>query len=386
MRILWHGVAPWQPTGYGQQAAIWSQRLKDAGHEVAIAAQGGNDSCQIVQWNGIPVFPQAKDTQAIPLVTTQWMAQYRPDLVIICYDPWQMGEGEIFRPYQTVAWCPIDTDVWTIGGKPQGLGISIGDLQWLEQSKATPLAMSRHGQKMLKHAGYEADLIPHGIDTQQAFTPLDPGRREKLRGQLGIHPDTFAVGIMGMNNDRYRKSFQEQLPAFARFHAKHPEAQLHIHSQLYLPGSVHLGQLAASLGLDGEACKVSHQGSIFTGMVSQGDMARWYGCMDVVLNCARAEGFGLAAVEAQACGTPVVLSGHHTGPELVGPGWLVSGQEFWNERHQGVWWTPSIHGIFNALCKARTDAAGKRDDARAFAEQFDVDAVWPLWEKFLAGL
>jgi glycosyltransferase involved in cell wall biosynthesis len=91
-------------------------------------------------------------------------------------------------------------------------------------------------------------------------------------------------------------------------------------------------------------------------------------------------------VEAQACGTPVILTNAHTGPELVGPGWLVGAQEFWNERHQGVWWTPSIKGMHDALCKARDEAARKREAARAFAEGFDADVIWPLWEKLLGGV
>lgn len=393
MRVLWHGVAPWQPTGYGQQAAIWCRKLRDAGHTVAVSAQGGNDNCQVMKWEGIDVYPIAKDLSAVLMVNQGNLARFAPDLVIVCYDPWQMGRGDEFADFRTLAWVPVDTTHPVVGGKPTGYGIAVGDYVWLDNSKAQPVAMSRHGQRMLTHARQYLNLptwedvpyIPHGIDTQ-AFAPLTPERRDRLRAQLGIGPDTFAVGCLGMNNDHYRKAVAEQMIAFARFHGKHPDSQLHLHAQVYLPGSVHLGNLAGSLGLGEADVKIANQYAIFTGTFPQSDLAMWYACMDVVMNCSRAEGFGLAGIEAQACGTPVILTNAHTGPELVGPGWLVPAQEFWNERHQALWWTPSIRGIYDALCRAKAEAAGKRDEARAFAEQYDIEQVWPLWEKLLAEL
>ena len=55
MRILWVGVPPWWPTGYGQQAAYFAPRLRDAGHEVILSAvagaDGGNPSER--HWDGI---------------------------------------------------------------------------------------------------------------------------------------------------------------------------------------------------------------------------------------------------------------------------------------------------------------------------------------------
>lgn len=389
MRILWHGVAPWQPTGYGQQAAIWATRFRDAGHEVVIAAQGGNDTCQIMDWEGISVFPQAKDPVMVDMVSAGWLARFRPDVVIVCYSQFNMGNGEVFKPYQTLAWTPVDTQYATTGGKPVpgAHGVASGDRKWLADSGARPVAMSHHGKRMLEHDGWEdVPLIHHGIRTG-VFRPLEPGERATARREFGIPEDVFAVGLLADNEDPHRKAIPEQVDAFARFHVKHPRSQIHIHSQVFKPGSNHLGRHAAAVGLTDEVARLRNQFDIFTGMVSAESVARWYGCMDVVMNCSRGEGFGLAAVEAQACGTPVILTDAHTGPELVGPGWLVRGQQYWNAAHEAQWTTPDVKDMVAKLNLAHAEwlrGGERRRKAREFALRFDVEEIWPLWEKLLA--
>ncbi len=61
-----------------------------------------------------------------------------------------------------------------------------------------------------------------------------------------------------------------------------------------------LGRLAGSLGI---AEKVT-----FTGPVPQSDLPTYYGAADVLVLPSHYESFGLVALEAMACGTPVVVS------------------------------------------------------------------------------
>ena len=385
MRILWHGVAPWHPTGYGTQAAIWCRKLRDAGHDVAVSAQGGNANSQVIMWEGIPVLPSALELVAVPMVMRKHITETRPDLAIILYDLWQMGPGEVWRDVRTLAWTPCDTDVLTGTGSPAPGGLGVDDRRWLQESGASPVAMSRHGKMLLEHAGHQdVPVIYHGIDTVNAWTP--PEDRAALRKSAGIPDGVFCVGIAGTNIDPHRKSLPEQFAAFAKFHAKHPDSMLFVHSTVSIPGSLNLLQLRDGCGLGPETVRFSDQGTMFTGMFPQDMLAGWYGCMDVIMNCSHAEGFGLVAVEAQACGTPVILSRGHTGPELAGPaGWVVGGQEFWNRTFQSWWQTPSIKGMTEALEKAwkRRGDQQLRDACRRFAEGFDVDLVWPLWEKLI---
>jgi len=81
-------------------------------------------------------------------------------------------------------------------------------------------------------------------------------------------------------------------------------------------------------------------------------------CADVVIAPGPVETFGLAALEALACGTPVVVSASSALPEVIGPaGTAVSGEDF-------------ADGVRAVLAR---DAGARRAAARARAEEFG----WP---------
>jgi glycosyltransferase involved in cell wall biosynthesis len=124
-----------------------------------------------------------------------------------------------------------------------------------------------------------------------------------------------------------------------------------------------------------------------TGWVGDEEMARFYGMCDVLLNPARGEGFGLPVVEAQACGTPVIVTKASSMPELCGAGWVVEGQKTWAWLHQADWVTPSVPGLVKALEKAYGGAGQLRQRARKFAEGYDISRVQAQYmEPVLAAL
>ena len=61
----------------------------------------------------------------------------------------------------------------------------------------------------------------------------------------------------------------------------------------------------------------------FTDYVDDDTLAGWYRGADVVIVTSRAEGFGLPAIEAMACATPVVAFRNTALPEIVGPGGVL---------------------------------------------------------------
>jgi len=57
---------------------------------------------------------------------------------------------------------------------------------------------------------------------------------------------------------------------------------------------------------------------LFPGYVPPEELAQWYGAAAVFVYPSVYEGFGLPALEAMACGTPVIVSNASSLPEVVG--------------------------------------------------------------------
>jgi glycosyltransferase involved in cell wall biosynthesis len=121
-------------------------------------------------------------------------------------------------------------------------------------------------------------------------------------------------------------------------------------------------------------------------------LADWYRACDVLLSPGN-EGFGLPAIEAQACGTPVILGDWGTGPELAGDGWLVPGELWWNDIHQADWHDAGTPGMVAALEEAyemyctEAETRSRRDAARDNALTHDIGKiVRDHWEPVLGAL
>ena len=374
-RILWHSASPTDPSGYGQQTAIWTRYLQGLGHDVAISTYHGLAGVRS-DWHGMPWLPRPIHGNTSALM--RWYAaEHKAELIIVLADIWTYNPAlfQNLGGITVAAWTPVDC-----------AKLSLLDMAVLMQSpEVRPVAMSEHGRAALEAAGFDPLYVPHGIDTFETFTPA--ADRAALREAWGIGPDTFIAGINANNIDPVRKALPEQMAAFARFHATHPDSQLWLHTINRMEGSLDLEVLAVDLGIK-DAVRLSDQARMLASTVTPADLADWYRCCDVVLNATCGEGFGLPSIEAQACGTPVILSRNTTGPQLAGPGWLVKTHPRWNHIHQAWWSAPDIDGLVKALGQAHraTRQPFKRDAARLFAESYDVSKVAPYWDAALAAL
>jgi glycosyltransferase involved in cell wall biosynthesis len=133
-------------------------------------------------------------------------------------------------------------------------------------------------------------VIPNGVDTD-AFT-VSAERRILARQQLGLPPDALVLGSVARLSAQKRP--QALLALFARLAAQFP--------QLYLV-LVGTGPLEAMLRLQAQQTGLQDR-VVFAGF--QQAIELLMPAFDLHLLLSKNEGFGIATIEAMACGVPAV--------------------------------------------------------------------------------
>ena len=154
---------------------------------------------------------------------------------------------------------------------------------------------------VLQRFGREATIVGNGVDRAR-FSPPPEGARAALRTRLGLGGGPVFLSIGGVEE---RKNTLRILQALAMVRRAQPGAQLVIAGGVSLldHGAYRrrFAEALADLALpDGVV--------VVTGAVAQEDMPALYRLADALVFPSIKEGFGLVALEAMACGTPVVVS------------------------------------------------------------------------------
>ena len=316
-----------------------------------------------MNWNGITVLPGWRDGIGNDILLDHYRRSEADVLITLC-DAYMLAP-EMLSEMNVAHWLPVDC-----------YPMNFRDQASMNQTGALPIAMSQFGRDQLKSAGFSPRYIPHAIDIT-TFSP--PANHKKQRESIGLSDNTFVVGLNAYNKDVMRKAFGEQMLAFAAFRKRHPDSMLLVHSAVAEPTAVDLQALAHACGIE-KAILFPDQYSYAVGTMTAENMASWYGALDVLTNCSYGEGFGLPILEAQATGTPVVVTDASSMTELCGSGWLVPGDKFWVPAHRGWWMRPDVSSMtaaYESAWQARENGTmpALREKARQFALKYDADVV-----------
>jgi len=373
---------PGSPTGYGVQGMLVAERLKRDGYDVAALSnyglEGGLSTLE-TKWGKIAHYPRG-----LTLYSGDALKPHHshflngrdiPNAILTLYDAWVYNDVPGIEDLKFWSWTPVDH-----------ISIPPKVLAWAKRANVKTIAMSPFGQKQFEKHEVDSTYIPHAVDTK-AYYRRDNIEGYGLREYMGVPEDAFLVGMVSANKANgsiHRKAFAENLLAFALYRKENPNSYLYIHaepSRVY--GGFQLATLMKAVGLPEDAVLFPDPMKLRYGY-STDEMAGIYSSLDVLLHASYGEGFGVPAIEAQACGVRVIGSNWAATPDLLGEdSYLVDGQPFWDEAQSSFFMIPLISSLVTALKEADANR-GFSESSVEFAKQFEVETVWKnYWQPFL---
>mgnify|MGYP000654147836 CR=1 FL=1 len=291
-------------------------------------------------------------------------------------------------------------DVWVMNG----INLGVRWVQWIpiDHDPVPPLvaqvaatayrriAISKFGQDRLNSIGLESGYVPNGIESD-IMKPTEMS--DEHRKVFQLPKDKFIVGMVAMNKgDPPRKAFWQNIAAFAEFHRRHPDTFLYLHTQDGHPQrgeQVDLVAFIQAQGLQiGRDVMFPPQHNMVLGF-PDAVMAELFSAMDVHLLVSMGEGFGIPILEAQACGTPVIVGDWTSMSELCFSGWKVDKKDaepFWGAL-QSYMFLPRVGAIVERLEEAYKFKGNQeyRNRARKGALAYDCDRIMEkYWKPELA--
>lgn len=188
------------------------------------------------------------------------------------------------------------------GDVPEPMGRIIGEEQVVEEADALIANTSAEAHDLVTE--YRADparvhVVTPGVDLA-TFSPEGPGRPAE-RAALGLPVEGRIVLFAG------RVQLLKAPDVLIRALGVLAERGESVPTLVILGGPS--GRPTALRELEALAFQVGvSQNVVFHPPVGRAELARWFRAADLVAVPSRSESFGLVAVEAQACGTPVVAA------------------------------------------------------------------------------
>ena len=261
------------------------------------------------------------------------------------------------------------------GDAPEPLGREIGEAQVVDA--ADRLVANTVGESGELVDLYGADpgkvrVVSPGVDLE-LFTVGDV---EAARGRLGLPRDAYVLLFVGRIQPL--KAPDVLLKATADLLARRPDLRHR------LVVAVVGGPSGSGLGKPRALQELAHQLDIAAQVrlvppVDRATLALWYRAADLVTVPSYSESFGLVAVEAQACGTPVVAAAVGGLPFAIGGGGLLI------DGHRTSDWSAGLESLLDD--PARRELLSRRavEHASQFSWERTTDRLLEVYTESLVA-
>lgn len=317
--ILFFGDSPAANTGLGTVAREILARLQATGRyriicwgvnhwapytdpqrfPYAIYAAGLNQRGDIYGVNGFLKLAKVPHDLLFSIADLQIIEKFASHYRKITAAPW-------------VAYIPVDADL---------LNVDLRSLAYV----TVPVAYTEYGRDQLARHGIRAEVIYHGCDTE-TFRPAGLEQRRAWRAShFGIDEATFLV--MAVARNQWRKDLARTMLGFARFHERHPDSRLYLHSKIKdVGGNLITQSVAAGLETAKDIIFTPPDFDEIRGIKVE-ILNELYNCADAVVSTSLGEGWGMSATEAFSTGAPFLGPRNTSLIEIVGRdeerGWLA---------------------------------------------------------------
>lgn len=356
-------------SGYANQARLFVPRIQQSGHPITVIdIAGGQHMPQVI--HGVEVLPVWGDPLGRDSAITSHYSHTRAHALVSLIDTWVYGGAGMDR----VNWFP-----WTpIHEHP----VTNKTIAALKDAKR-PIAMSQFGVDMLKRAGFDPMYVPLAYDPNV----WKPGDKQQARAKLGWQNEPFIVSFVGVNDScPSRKGIFELIAAWSMFCEGKQDVRLYLHTSATGQvagdfGGIHIPDLLKMLEINPDTIIWVNQPQYLT-HIPQSHLVSVAQASDVLCAPSRGEGFGLAPLEFQACGCPVIGTRFSAQVELTFDGWFVEYEPELNPQGS-IWAKPGIASLVDALEAAYAERGNSKRSANAIqrAQEYTIENVFHRYMK-----
>jgi D-inositol-3-phosphate glycosyltransferase len=260
------------------------------------------------------------------------------------------------------------------GDTPEPAGREIGEVQVVEAADRLVANTSDEARQLTDLYGAPSDkvsVVHPGVDLAQ-FRPPAPGQRERERADLGIAPDAHLLLFVGRIQPL--KAPDVLLRAVARLLHDRPDLRQTL--VVAIVGGPSGSGLRKPEALQRLAKRLRIADVVrFERPQPAERLATWYRSADLVAVPSHSESFGLVALEAQACGAPVVAASVGGLREAVADG--VSGVLV--DGHDPVRWASELGALLDDRERRALLAKGAVEHAATFGWDSTVDQLLEVY-------